>query len=284
MDGDIDGEIDGVVAPLARRARAAPGGRALQRRVRRRRRGRHDPRRASGGTDAQDWAEMLLRMYLRWAERRGFKTELIEASPGEEAGLKSATITVRGENAYGIAQGRARRAPARPPVAVRPGAPPADVVRAGDRRAAARRTTARSRSTTTTSASTPTARQRRRRPARQQDRLGRADHAPADGDRRRSARTSARRPRTSRRRCGSCARASPRWPRRSARPSWRGSAARCSTPASAARSAAMCSTRTSWSRTSRTEHEVGNAQGVLDGELDGFIHAYLLAKAAGKAL
>jgi peptide chain release factor 2 len=56
----------------------------------------------TGGTDAQDWAEILLRMYLRWAERRGFQTELIEASPGEEAGLKSATFTARGENAYGI--------------------------------------------------------------------------------------------------------------------------------------------------------------------------------------
>jgi peptide chain release factor 2 len=54
-----------------------------------------------GGTDAQDWTEMLLRMYLRWAERRGFRTELVEASPGEEAGLKSATFTVAGENAYG---------------------------------------------------------------------------------------------------------------------------------------------------------------------------------------
>jgi peptide chain release factor 2 len=54
-----------------------------------------------GGTDAQDWAEMLLRMYLRWAERRGLRTELLEASPGEEAGLKSATFTVAGENAYG---------------------------------------------------------------------------------------------------------------------------------------------------------------------------------------
>jgi peptide chain release factor 2 len=57
---------------------------------------------ATGGTDAQDWAEMLLRMYLRWAADRGFTTELIEASPGEEAGLKSATFTVGGENAYGI--------------------------------------------------------------------------------------------------------------------------------------------------------------------------------------
>ena len=57
---------------------------------------------ATGGTDAQDWAEMLLRMYLRWTADRGFQTELLEASPGEEAGLKSATFTVRGENAYGI--------------------------------------------------------------------------------------------------------------------------------------------------------------------------------------
>jgi peptide chain release factor 2 len=56
----------------------------------------------TGGTDAQDWAEMLLRMYLRWTADRGFGTDLLEASPGEEAGLKSATAAVRGENAYGI--------------------------------------------------------------------------------------------------------------------------------------------------------------------------------------
>jgi peptide chain release factor 2 len=56
----------------------------------------------TGGTDAQDWAEILLRMYLRWAQQRGFETEVIEASPGEEAGLKSATFTARGENAYGV--------------------------------------------------------------------------------------------------------------------------------------------------------------------------------------
>ena len=56
----------------------------------------------TGGTDAQDWTEILLRMYLRWAADRGFQTELLEASPGEEAGLKSATLTVKGENAYGI--------------------------------------------------------------------------------------------------------------------------------------------------------------------------------------
>jgi peptide chain release factor 2 len=56
----------------------------------------------TGGTDAQDWAEMMLRMYERWAANRGFTIELLEASPGEEAGLKSATFTVSGENAYGI--------------------------------------------------------------------------------------------------------------------------------------------------------------------------------------
>ncbi len=71
--------------------------------------GEHDERDAvceihagAGGTDAQDWAEMMLRMYLRWAERRGFAVELDEASPGQEAGLLSATFIVRGRYAYGL--------------------------------------------------------------------------------------------------------------------------------------------------------------------------------------
>ncbi|HMA99116.1 MAG TPA: peptide chain release factor 2, partial [Wenzhouxiangella sp.] len=55
----------------------------------------------SGGTEAQDWAEMLLRMYLRWAEQRGWKSELIEASAGDVAGIKSATIRVEGDYAFG---------------------------------------------------------------------------------------------------------------------------------------------------------------------------------------
>jgi peptide chain release factor 2 len=56
----------------------------------------------AGGTDAQDWAEMVLRMEMRWAEKSGFKVELLEASAGEEAGIKSATFRVGGENAYGL--------------------------------------------------------------------------------------------------------------------------------------------------------------------------------------
>jgi peptide chain release factor 2 len=55
----------------------------------------------AGGTESQDWASMLSRMYTRWAERRGYKVTLVEVSPGEEAGIKSATLLVKGENAYG---------------------------------------------------------------------------------------------------------------------------------------------------------------------------------------
>jgi len=70
--------------------------------------GENDPNNAivsihsgAGGTEAQDWANILLRMYLRWAERKGFKTEMIDYLPGEEAGVKSVTFTVNGEYAYG---------------------------------------------------------------------------------------------------------------------------------------------------------------------------------------
>jgi peptide chain release factor 2 len=55
----------------------------------------------AGGTESQDWAQMLMRMYMRWAERRGYKIELIGTNPGEEAGIKSATLLIQGHNAYG---------------------------------------------------------------------------------------------------------------------------------------------------------------------------------------
>jgi peptide chain release factor 2 len=55
----------------------------------------------AGGTESQDWAEMLMRMYVRWAERKGYKLQLLEESPGEGAGIKSVTLLIKGENAYG---------------------------------------------------------------------------------------------------------------------------------------------------------------------------------------
>jgi peptide chain release factor 2 len=71
--------------------------------------GEHDRKNAivtihpgAGGTESQDWAEMLLRMYLRWTERRGFKREVMDLQPGDEAGIKSATFTVSGDYAYGL--------------------------------------------------------------------------------------------------------------------------------------------------------------------------------------
>jgi peptide chain release factor 2 len=101
MDGEMAAEIESSIAPLRQELDRLQEDALFS--------GEYDAGDAlvtihagTGGTDAQDWAEVLLRMYLRWAQNRGFQTELLEASPGEEAGLKSATFTVRGENAYGI--------------------------------------------------------------------------------------------------------------------------------------------------------------------------------------
>jgi peptide chain release factor 2 len=101
MDGDMAAEIEASIAPLRQELDRLQEDALFS--------GEYDAGDAlvtihagTGGTDAQDWAEMLLRMYLRWAQSRGFRTELLEASPGEEAGLKSATFAVHGENAYGI--------------------------------------------------------------------------------------------------------------------------------------------------------------------------------------
>jgi len=94
--GEIEGDIGGMIALLE------------QLEFRRMFSGEMDPNNAfldiqagSGGTEAQDWAEMMLRMFLRWGEAKGFKTELIECSGGEVAGIKSATIKFEGEYAFG---------------------------------------------------------------------------------------------------------------------------------------------------------------------------------------
>ena len=100
-DPEIASELDAQLASVEHRIAELEEARLF--------RGRYDAgdavvtvRSGAGGTDSQDWAEMLLRMYLRWAEQRGFEVEMAEASAGEEAGLKSATFIVRGENAYGL--------------------------------------------------------------------------------------------------------------------------------------------------------------------------------------
>jgi peptide chain release factor 2 len=100
-DADLAGEIDGAFVSVEARLAALEEERLFS--------GRYDAGDAlvtinagAGGTDAQDWTEMVLRMEMRWAEQRGFQTELLEMSPGEEAGLKSATFRVSGENAYGL--------------------------------------------------------------------------------------------------------------------------------------------------------------------------------------
>ena len=100
-DPELGSELGDQLASIERRLAELEEARLFQ--------GRYDAgdavvtvRAGAGGTDSQDWAEMLLRMYLRWAEQRGFRVEMKEASPGEEAGLKSATFVARGENAYGL--------------------------------------------------------------------------------------------------------------------------------------------------------------------------------------
>jgi peptide chain release factor 2 len=100
-DSSLQGEVDEQIASVERRLEALEEQRLFS--------GPYDGGDAlvsvnagAGGTDAQDWTEMVLRMEMRWAQSRGFTVELLEASAGEEAGIKSATFQVSGENAYGL--------------------------------------------------------------------------------------------------------------------------------------------------------------------------------------
>jgi peptide chain release factor 2 len=100
-DDEIAAELEGQLAPIEARLATLEEQRLFS--------GRYDGGDAlvtvnsgAGGTDAQDWAEMVLRMQMKWAEKRGFGVDLLEVSPGEEAGIKSATFRATGENAYGL--------------------------------------------------------------------------------------------------------------------------------------------------------------------------------------
>jgi peptide chain release factor 2 len=105
-DGSLDAEIGEAVSRLRRELDELELKVMLS--------GSHDAKAAilsihpgAGGTESQDWAQMLMRMYLRWCERTGFKAEVVDLLPGEEAGIKSATIEVTGEYAYGYLKGEA---------------------------------------------------------------------------------------------------------------------------------------------------------------------------------
>jgi peptide chain release factor 2 len=236
----------------------------------------------TGGTDAQDWAEILLRMYLRWATDRGFKTELIEASPGEEAGLKSATFTARGENAYGVLKAERgvhrlvrlspfdqahRRHTSFAQVIVSPLLPEDEEVEIDE---------------SELRIDTYRASGAGGQHVNKTDSAVRITHLPTgivvqcQNERSQSSnKQTAMRILKSRL-------AELEQERREAELAKERGAAQDIGFGSQIRSYVLHPYQLV--KDHRTEHEMGDAQGVLDGKLDGFIHAYLLAKAAGRVL
>ena len=228
----------------------------------------------AGGTESQDWAEMLLRMYIRWAERKGYKVEELDRQPGDEAGIKSATISVEGEWAYGWLRAeagvhrlvrispfdsKARRHTSFAGVFVYPDIDETikveiddkdlriDVMRSGgaggqhvNKTESAVRIT-----------HIPT---------------GIAVHSDA----------SARSTRTGRPRCASCVPSCSRSNRRSRKRRWATSTPRRRPSSGAARSAPTSWRPTAWSPTTAPSQKVSNVDAVLDGDLDPFMVEVLL--------
>jgi peptide chain release factor 2 len=236
----------------------------------------------TGGTDAQDWAEMLLRMYLRWAADRGFETEILEASPGEEAGLKSTTVAVRGENAYGVLKAERgvhrlvrlspfdashRRHTAFAQVVVAPLLPddaPVEIDESDLRIDTYRASGAGGQHVNKT------------------DSAVRITHLPTGiVVQCQNERSQASNKQTAMRILKSRL-AELEEEKREAELARERGAAQDIGFGSQIRSYVLHPYQLV--KDHRTDHEVGNAQSVLDGALDGFVHSYLLAKAAGKAL
>jgi peptide chain release factor 2 len=281
MDGDMEAEIAESIAPLRAELDRLQEDALFT--------GEYDSGDAlvtvhagTGGTDAQDWAEILLRMYLRWAADRGFQTDLVEASPGEEAGLKSATFTVKGENAYGILKAERgvhrlvrlspfdqahRRHTSFAEVIVAPLLPEdVDVeIDEGDLRIDTYRASGAG-----------------GQHVNKTDSAVRITHLPTgivvqcQNERSQSSnKATALRMLTSRL-------VELAEEEREAELARERGAAQDIGFGSQIRSYVLHPYQLV--KDHRTEHEMGNAQGVLDGDLDGFIHAYLLAKAAGKTV
>ena len=236
----------------------------------------------TGGTDAQDWAEMVLRMYLRWAEDRGFQAELVEASPGEEAGLKSATFTVKGENAYGVLKAERgvhrlvrlspfdaahRRHTAFAQVVVAPLLPEGDEVEIDEN---------------DLRIDTYRASGAGGQHVNKTDSAVRITHLPTGivvqcQNERSQTSNKATALRILRARLAEL-----QEEEREAELARERGATQDIGFGSQIRSYVLHPYQLV--KDHRTDHEVGNAQGVLDGALDGFVHAYLLAKAAGKVI
>jgi peptide chain release factor 2 len=238
---------------------------------------------ATGGTDAADFTEMLLRMYLRWAERRGFDAELLEATAAEEAGLKSATLTVGGENAYGILKAERgkhrlvrqspfdsahRRHTAFSQVVVAPLLPDSAEVEIDE--ADLRIDTYRASGAGG-------------QHVNKTDSAVRITHLPTgivvqcQNERSQSSNKQTAL-RILRSRLAELAEEE----REAELARERGAAANTGFGGEAIRSYVLHPYQLV--KDHRTDHETGNAQGVLDGDLDGFVQAYLLAKAAGKTV
>jgi peptide chain release factor 2 len=237
----------------------------------------------TGGTDAQDWTEMMLRMYERWSADRGFGSELLDASPGEEAGLKSATFTVIGENAYGILKaergkhrlvrlspfdGANRRQTSFATVIVAPLLPDSEAVEINE---------------DDIKIDTFRAQGAGGQHVNKTDSAVRITHLPSgivvqcQNERSQSAnKQTAMRVLTSR----LVERMEEE--REAMLAKERGGAADTGFGGESIRSYVLHPYQQV--KDSRTGHETGNAQSVLDGNLDPFIHAYLLAKAAGKVV
>jgi peptide chain release factor 2 len=236
----------------------------------------------TGGTDAQDWAEMVLRMYLRWADDRGFQAELVEASPGEEAGLKSATFTVKGENAYGALKAERgvhrlvrlspfdaahRRHTAFAQVVVAPLLPEGDEVEIDEN---------------DLRIDTYRASGAGGQHVNKTDSAVRITHLPSGivvqcQNERSQTSNKATALRILRARLAEL-----QEEEREAELARERGATQDIGFGSQIRSYVLHPYQLV--KDHRTDHEVGNAQGVLDGALDGFVHAYLLAKAAGKVV